>query len=383
MLSRLIPLLLLFAAQRMRVPISAATPEQIRERVGIYIWGNVPDLSAAVDDARSTGADRVVRAFIGPWSDTPPYHDDVRPLAEKVGDAGYQKMFREYQVIMLTAYDSYSYGSEYGAADSLSELQDRSETFRVRDRPNAGKIEQPSLGIARHLARMSRKESREYLQRVKAEFADFTYALARHARTFIISNWEAENDVPDAGYWPWFHGYLQARLDGILEGRARALRARLPGRVFTAFEFTIIPEFTGRPSGLMVLGRNLRGVDYMSYSSWWSIGSGFDAQTMQESFREALRRIRGNVSNTQRLIIGEFGEYWNAYPDARSLRAIVDVSLDEHVEYLFNWVLYDQPGEWDDHGRNASHFGKFTKKRILTPQGRAVRQWVAGAETVR
>ena len=79
----------------------------------------------------------------------------------------------------------------------------------------------------------------------------------------------------------------------------------------------------------------------------------------------------------QRIIIGEFGEYWDLFPNAERLRAIVDASLDEGAKYVFNWTLYDQPGEKDDHGRDASHFGKFTQQRELTPQGKAVKDWFA------
>jgi hypothetical protein len=77
----------------------------------------------------------------------------------------------------------------------------------------------------------------------------------------------------------------------------------------------------------------------------------------------------------QSIIIGEFGEYWDLYPNSDRLRAIVDSALDEGAEYIFNWTLYDQPGEKDEHGRDASHFGKFTQQRELTPQGRAVQEW--------
>jgi hypothetical protein len=57
------------------------------------------------------------------------------------------------------------------------------------------------------------------------------------------------------------------------------------------------------------------------------------------------------------------------------MRALVDASIDNGVEYLFNWVLYDQPGNKDDKGRDASHFGKYALDRTLTPQGTAFRSW--------
>jgi hypothetical protein len=376
MMKRLMRCAVLLAAHLFcLMAVAAATPEQIREALGIYVWGNVPDLSVAVDDARSIGADHAIRAFIGPWSDTPPYHDDCRPLTVKLSDAGYRKLIQEYQVIMLTAYDSFSYTREYGEADTPTELMARAATVSAALRPNHGKIENPSLGIVRHLAKISRRESDEYLQHVKQEFSDFAFALGQFNRTFIISNWEAENDVPDIAYWPWFRRYLQARLDGIADGRIRAAKGKLPGRIFTAFEFTIIPGFAGKDSGLERIGMQLGGVDFLSYSAWWSIGSDFDAATMKASFHEAIGRIRAKLEAHQQLIIGEFGEYWNEHENAERQRAIVDTAIDEQVKYLFNWTLYDQPGEHDEHGQDASHFGKFTQARELTPQGEAMKLW--------
>jgi hypothetical protein len=99
---------------------------------------------------------------------------------------------------------------------------------------------------------------------------------------------------------------------------------------------------------------------------------------MKNSFHYAVQLIHGFAKQKglpQRIIIGEFGEYWNMHPSAERLKAIVDASIDEGVEYLFNWVLYDQPGERDEWGRDASHVGKFFLNRALTPQGAAFRKW--------
>jgi hypothetical protein len=148
--------------------------------------------------------------------------------------------------------------------------------------------------------------------------------------------------------------------------------------LFTAFEFTILPSFQGRPSGLVEIGGKLQGLDYLSYSSWWSIGSEYGPAQMRSSFQAAFQDMRSYARSTQlpeRIIIGEFGEYWDFHPTAERLRAIVDASIESGAEYLFNWVLYDQPGELDDHGRDASHFGKYRQDRSLTPQGEALRKW--------
>jgi hypothetical protein len=57
------------------------------------------------------------------------------------------------------------------------------------------------------------------------------------------------------------------------------------------------------------------------------------------------------------------------------MKSLVDASLANGAEYLFNWVLYDQPGEKDESGRDASHFGKFDLNRAVTPQGFEFQRW--------
>lgn len=356
----------------------AAPAQEIREKVGIYVWGQVPDLAAAVADAKSLGADQVVRTFIGPWSDNPPYEDDLRSLPEKTASGDYRAILDGFPVVMLTAYDSVSYPSDFRTRTTDPSNQEAG----VCERAGRERVCHPLLQFSRDLASLPAEEAERLLDAVRREFREFAFELAKQDRTFIISNWEAENDVPDARHWPTYTRYLQARLDGIVEGSEAARREGFPAKIFTAFEFTIVPGFEGRPSGLVEIGSRLRGLDYLSYSGWWSIGSDHDARTVQDSFRSAFQLIRAFARQnglSERLILGEFGEYWDANPKAERLRAIVDVSMDEGVEYLFNWVLYDQPGEKDERGRDASHFGKFSLGRKLTPQGRAFQEWFAEA----
>jgi hypothetical protein len=359
----------------------AATPEQIRQRLGIYIWGRVPDLAAAASDAARLGTRNAVRVFIGPWSDNPPYKIDLRPLAQKLRSPGYRKIFRDFPVIMLTAYDSVSYAREYGALSSAKDAasDQRAANASAAERKN-GHAAHPSSMVAKDLASMTAAEQRNFLIAVQREFQQFSFELSKLDRTFIVSNWEAENDVPDAKDWPTFTRYLQARLDGIAAGRAEARAKGYPTRVLTAFEFTIVPGFAGRPSGLVEIGAKLHGVDYLSYSSWWSIGADLDAEGVTKSFRYAIgliRKFAQQASLPQRVIVGEFGEYWNEHPNAERLQAIVETSIDEGVEYVFNWVLYEQPGERDEHGSDASHMGKYFLNHQLTSQGKALQDWLA------
>ena len=61
------------------------------------------------------------------------------------------------------------------------------------------------------------------------------------------------------------------------------------------------------------------------------------------------------------------------------MKALVDASIDNGVEYLFDWVLYDQPGDKDEWCRDASHFGKFGLDRTLTVQGTEFQKWFESA----
>jgi len=318
--------------------LHAATPADYRQKVGVYVWGKLAGgLEVAAADARALGTDNAARVSIGPaisWDPADPH--DNSPLDVKVNRPDYRAFLAAFPVVMLTAYDSVSFEKyKWGHLDA------------------------------------------EHLAGTRDEFRRFTLELAKTPGRKIISNWEFENDC-HADQWAACAEYYQARLGGIMEGRKQARALGSPGEILTAFEFTIVPGFAGKPSGLVEVGAKLKGVDYFSYSSWWSIGWDYDAPTVYKGFVWAIHLIRDFAQKkklTTRIIIGEFGEYWDVYPRAERMRALVDSSLDNGVEYLFNWVLYDQPGNKDDKGRDASHFGKYALDRTLTPQGTVFRGW--------
>lgn len=318
--------------------VDAASQVDYKRQVGVYVWGTLTSgLRTAAADVKRLGADGVVRIYIGPGASWDPVDkNDNSPLDVKIRRADYREFLAAFPVVMLTAYDVASFGY-YKAA--------RMDSAR--------------------------------LAQVKDEMRRFTIELARTPGRKIVSNWEFENDCP-ADQWAGCLEYYQARLDGIAEGKRKAAALGYPGRVFTAFEFTIVPGFAGKPSGLVDIGAKLQGVDFLSYSAWWSIGADADAPRLRKGFVYLVRMlhdfaVRRNL--TPKLIIGEFGEYWDMHPTAGRLKAIVDACLDNGVEYLFNWVLYDQPGQKDEWGRDASHFGKYRLDGSLTPQGEAFRGW--------
>jgi hypothetical protein len=319
--------------------LCAAGPADYRRRVGVYVWGKMAaGLDAAATDIKRLGATGAVRVAITPTWD-PTGKVDKSPLDVKVRRADYRAFLAAFPVVMLTAYDSVT-GDRYK---------------RVR-------LTEPQLAAA------------------KDEFRRFTVELARTPGRKIVSNWEFENDC-EAARWASCRQYYQARLDGIAEGRKQAKAQNLPGEVLTAFEFTIVPGFAGKPSGLVEVGSKLQGVDYFSYSCWWSIGHDASASKVFQDFEYAARMLRDFAAGNKlgaKLIIGEFGEYWDVHPTAERMKSLSDAALANGVEYLFNWVLYDQPGNKDEWGRDASHFGKYTLDRALTSQGREFQRWFEG-----
>ncbi|PWU05296.1 MAG: hypothetical protein C5B51_14915 [Terriglobia bacterium] len=320
----------------------AANPTEYRQKVGVYVWGKLSkDLETAAADVKHLGADRVVRVYIGPAASWDPSgKDDNSPLDVKVRRSDYRSFLAAFPVVMLTAYDTASF-----------------------DKYKQGPLD------AQHLTA------------TREEFRRFTRELAKLPGRKIVSNWEFENDCKES-VWNACTEYYQARLDGIRQGRKEALAQHDPGEILTAFEFLYVPGYTGKRSGLVDVGSRLNGVDFFSYSSWPSIGWDYDAPTMYKSFEwgaHILHEFTMRQKLTTRFIIGEFGEYWNLHPNSERMKALVDASIANGVEYLFDWVLYDQPGNKDDHGRDASHFGKYSLDRMLTPQGKSFRSWFPAA----
>ncbi len=316
--------------------LHAATPADYRQRVGVYVWGKLAGgLAEAAQDVKKLGPIRDVRVAISPsWYTSG--KADVSPLDVKIRRPDYRAFLASFPVVMITAYDAAS-----------------AEKYKY------GRLTPPQLAA------------------VKDEFRRFTLALARARGRRIVSNWEFENDCP-AQLWAGCLEYYQARIDGVLAGRRQAKARGLPGEVLTAFEFTIPPGYVGQPSGLAEVGAKLKGVDFLSYSCWRSIGYDADSNRVYKDFAYAASFLRDWAKERKlptRLIIGEFGEYWDMHPTDERMKALADASIANGVEYLFDWVLYDQPGEKDEWGRDASHFGKFGLDRTLTVQGQQFKTW--------
>jgi hypothetical protein len=293
----------------------------------------------------------------------------------------YQELLRSFPVVVLTAYDSASFSAPYRGSHQASD--------RLSEKTNATISRTPFRNVVPNFLRFadalptgdaSARLSDDYLTAVREEFRRFAFELSRTPGKKIISNWEFENDCPDVRTWDICRTYYQARIDGIVAGREQARRLGYPAEVYTMFEFTIVPGFAGRLSGLVEVGGKLRGVDFWSYSSWWSFNNPFtSAEGVKGSYVGAVRLIdEFAVSRglSRQIMIGEVGELWDLFPQGDRLKAAIQGALEAGAVYVFNWVLYEQPGQRDEFGRDASHYGKFFLNRTLTPQGEMFRRFL-------
>jgi len=185
-------------------PALSATDDQIRQKVGIYVWGQLPSvdepLIRASTDIKSLGATGPIRIAISPYWDPKPNVNPNEPLYEKIMRRDYWTVLNSFPVVMITAYDSASYPWQY--RNCLSEI-------------SCGPL----------------------LAEVRREFQWTAFELAKIPGNFIISNWESENDVAESEKWDAYRAYLQARIDGIIAGRTMAKKLGYSGNVYTAFEF--------------------------------------------------------------------------------------------------------------------------------------------------
>ena len=328
-----------------------ANPGLDARRVGIYHWGGRISRSVAqgVDAIADVGA-RVVRITLSPR-----YLRDYNMATNCVAGFSLQSAATDPEidralsrsnidVVMITAYDGTSFGD--------------CETHRFLN---------PDFFTTEHRAA------------VVAEYSDFALYLSRKFRNthkrFILSTWEGDNQVycgaayqyvEDASFrqycnenYSQLYGgvrapdialaglriWLQARYDGIADGRRRAQGESIGGvRVYSAPEMNAVRVLRehGYPSVLYDV-LPFVNFDYVSYSAWESINVNEPVPTL----REDLNRIRDVVGSTA-IIIGESGFNRNSSGPQVVTRVdeVLRAALDWGVEYVIHWQLFDQDENW-------------------------------------
>ena len=356
----------------------AGTPSAAR--IGVYHWGGryTHSVGDGVDTISNLGG-HVARIALSARS----YRDynmsaDCHPafsLTAAVQEPDMKRAFEnpEVDVLILTAYDGISWG----------------------DCQRQNFID-PAFFTPEHTAA------------VVQEYSDFTLYLSRtyqhtHKR-FIISNWESDNSV----YCGAAYGYavdaafrarcrsqylasfgvaspedalqgmklwLQARAQGIVEGRLRAQAEGIGGtRVYIAPEFNIVRALhdRGLPSVLYDVLPSVM-FDYVSYSAWESINTPDPVGTLQAD----LNTIQDVVGSSS-IIVGESGflrgnrQGW----DVARTSEVISAALTWGAAYVIQWQLYDSDpantyGLYDLEGQPtplANWFqGRFQQDEPATP----------------
>ncbi len=208
-------------------------------------------------------------------------------------------------------------------------------------------------------------------QRIQQEYRDFASYLAKFSdKTFIISNWEGDNDVycgaaygatvascPDyAGRLGGFKKWIEVRTSGI--------KASGASNVFSAVEFNIVNNLKSRnlPSVLYDVIPELN-VDYFSYSSYESINALYNGDDGSQ-LKKDVATIRGVLSSAgqdpNNLVIGEYGFDRGGREEIKNKLATVTQIIGElGIKYGFVWNLLDAGGQ----------FGLYDSSATLTPAG--------------
>ncbi|MDE2311816.1 MAG: hypothetical protein KGJ93_01860 [Patescibacteria group bacterium] len=201
---------------------------------------------------------------------------------------------------------------------------------------------------------------------ISKEYTDLAKYLSQFNKTFIIDNWEGDNDLycgnaygatadncPDAAkrlsaYVMW----TKARIAGI--------RAAGANNVKSAVEFNNIHslENQGLPTVLNDVVPRVNA-DYYSYSSYESINVS-PAQTAADIdfIRDKLSAAGKDPSS---LFLGEVGfdtNFLGQADAAARLRDIVNIAQQKSIPYLVVWNLIDNPS-----------FGVYDNNGQLTPYG--------------
>ena len=208
------------------------------------------------------------------------------------------------------------------------------------------------------------------IQKIENEYTDFADYLKQFNKSFIISNWEGDNDaycgsigaaaVSDGASCPNAPQNL-AGLAAWFAARHAGIKAAGAANVFDAIEFNSVGilKDKGLPSLLYDVIPS-EAADYYSYSSYESIN------VSPDRFSADVDAIRGLLPGGQ-LMIGEFGfkvgDFGNAAATALRLQETAQVIQDKSLPYGIVWNLLDNP----------VGFGLDNSAGTITPSGDVVK----------
>ena len=219
------------------------------------------------------------------------------------------------------------------------------------------------------------------LASVETEYRGLATYLKQFDKTFIIANWEGDNDLYcDSAYYATpgscigitdrvtaFTKWTQARLAGI--------KAAGASNVFSAVEFNNVHSLENQ--GMTnILNNILPGLnpDYYSYSSYESIN--VSANQLADDIDTIKQKLAAIGKDPSRLFIGEFGfsvQDWGEKLATQKLGEIINVSREKNIPYAIVWNLIDNPnfGVYDTSG-NLTAYGKTAVNADLNAQATVI-----------
>jgi hypothetical protein len=203
---------------------------------------------------------------------------------------------------------------------------------------------------------------------------DYLLSNAKYAgKTFIIINWEADNEleqyVNQPSIWEAYGAWMQARADGVRDARQR--NANSAAQLYSAFEFNQVFARSGERCGTPVadpLRENpLKNscaldyiaskvtVDYYSYSSWQTLDVKLEDQNasfkerLQRDLSFALAKVRERRPEMQErnFMVGEFGLHrtrWGEKNIANYVAEVIDAVMTPdgfQMSYALWWQIID------------------------------------------
>jgi hypothetical protein len=211
--------------------------------------------------------------------------------------------------------------------------------------------------------------------KIQKEYTDLANYLKQFNKTFIVSNWEADNDI----YCVYAYYATPGSCSGIndkmtaytewMQARIAGIKAADAKNVKSALEFCNIHslENQGMPS---VLNNIVPAInpDYFSYSSYESIN--ISAEQTANDIDVIRGKLTADGKDPNSLFIGEAGFDalgWNQDGAKNQLSAIINVFLQKNIPYIIVWNLIDNPG-----------FGVYNATGTLTGYGRAITDLTQG-----
>ena len=327
-------------------------PAKMADRIGVYAWGFddrafggfADRLTWAADRVRQLGS-RTIRVYVGP-SDVYRLGNLGSPGAFSLFDAAkspaYAALFANpaFDTYVLTAYSK----------------DDDAGLWKSGYPPDAAAAERKAI----------------------SEFG--AHLLATYpTKTFILLNWEGDNAIApyasNPAAWDGFVAWTQARADGVKDARVAAGGA---ARLFAGVEFNKVLGCDDKNKCVMSAVLPNVDVDYVSYSSWASIGEDVDTGAVAARLQADLDKALGfaRKKDKSRFLVGEFGAQREASTfgectAAKRIAAIVSGLTAWGAGYGVFWQIIDNAPT--DVGIPQLGYGAFKADQSSTLAGEVLR----------